>query len=61
MGKKPSGKRHIGGELFHDTGYHGQAAKKKQKYYQEQGAKTRLIKVSGTTVLFTKSGRKRKR
>jgi len=61
MGKqKSSGKRQIGGQIFYDTGYYGRAARQKQKYYQEQGAKTRLIKVGGSTVLFAKSGRRRR-
>jgi len=59
-GVESFGTRRIDGEIFHDSGYHGRAARAKQKYYQENGSKTRLIKVGGTTVLFVRSGRKRR-
>jgi len=53
--------RTINGEKYYDTGYWGRSAHEKQRFLQESLQKTRLIKVNGTTVLFARGGRQRRK
>lgn len=54
-------RRKIDGHYFYPMGYEGRAAKVKQRYFQEQGQRTRIIEVGGRSVLFVASGRQRRR
>jgi len=54
--------RMFGGERFRHSGYGGNktALKRKQKYWQDNGCKTRIVPTKTGYALYVRSGRERR-